>query len=98
VGLSAITDLTAMSNTGAIGSVEARGLLEAGAPSAVGAVVEKTLLVHGEDDEIVPTSQSTRLSTEARVEVIPGMSHFPILDPAQGHWPLVVGQLGITAP
>jgi 3-dehydroquinate dehydratase-2 len=98
VGLSPITELTAMSNTGGIGSIEARGLLDAGAPSAVGAVADKTLLVHGEDDEIVPTSQSTRLSTEARVELIVEMGHFPILDPERRHWPLVVAELGITRP
>jgi 3-dehydroquinate dehydratase-2 len=98
VGLSAITDLRAMSDSGAAGSVEARRLLEAGAPAAVGAVAQKTLLVHGEDDEIVPTSQSTRLSTEARVELIPGMGHFPILDPEREHWPLVLAELGITRP
>jgi acetyl esterase/lipase len=98
VGLSPITDLTAMSDAGDIGSVEARGLLAAGAPSAVGAVADKTFLFHGEDDEIVPTSQSTRLSTEARVELIPEMGHFPMLDPERGHWPLVVAELGITRP
>jgi pimeloyl-ACP methyl ester carboxylesterase len=46
------------------------------------------------DDEIVPTSHSTRLSTGARVEVIPNMGHFPILDPQREHWPLVVAELG----
>jgi pimeloyl-ACP methyl ester carboxylesterase len=57
-------------------------------------VPEKTLLIHGVDDEIVPTSHSTRLSTGARVEVIPNMGHFPILDPQREHWPLVVAELG----
>lgn len=96
VGLSAITDLVALSKTGASGSEEARGLLDAGAPSEVDAVADKTFLVHGEDDEIVPTSQSTRLSTAARVELIAGMGHFPILDPEREHWPLVVAELGKT--
>jgi pimeloyl-ACP methyl ester carboxylesterase len=56
----------------------------------------KTLLVHGEDDEVVPTSHSSRLSPEARVELIPNMGHFPILDPEREHWPLVVAELGKT--
>jgi acetyl esterase/lipase len=94
VGLAPITDLSTMAESDAVGAPDARGLLEAGAPPSVGAVPEKTLLIHGVDDEIVPTSHSTRLSTGARVEVIPNMGHFPILDPQREHWPLVVAELG----
>jgi 3-dehydroquinate dehydratase type II len=96
VGLAPITDLQAMAGSGAVGAAEAGRLLAAGAPSAVSAVPGKTLLVHGEDDEIVPTSHSTRLSTDARVELIRKMGHFPILDPEREHWPFVVSELGIT--
>jgi 3-dehydroquinate dehydratase-2 len=96
IGLAPITDLEEMAGTGAAGASEAGRLLAEGAPATVGAVTGKTLLVHGEDDEIVPTSHSTRLSTEARVEVVPKMGHFPILDPEREHWPLVVAELGKT--
>ena len=50
--------------------------------------------MHGEEDEIVPVSHSTRLSTGSRIEVVPGMGHFPMLDPKREHWPLVVAELG----
>jgi acetyl esterase/lipase len=96
VGLAPITDLQEMAGGGAVGASEAGRLLASGAPTTVGAVPGKTLLVHGEDDEIVPTTHSSRLSTEARVELIPSMGHFPILDPEREHWPLVVADLGKT--
>ena len=75
---------------------EARSLLDAGAPASVPALPERTLLVHGEDDDLVPATHSTRLSTEATVEIVPGMGHFPMLDPGREHWPLVVAELGKT--
>jgi 3-dehydroquinate dehydratase-2 len=94
VGLAPITDLSAMAGSGTVGSLEAQGLLDSGAPPTVEPIPGKTLLVHGEDDEIVPVSHSTRLTTGTRVEVVPGMGHFPMLDPSREHWPLVVVGLG----
>lgn len=96
VGLAAITDLSQMAVGGSVGALDARRLLEAGAPASVGALAGKTLLVHGEDDEIVPVSHSTRLSTAARVEVMPGVGHFHMLDPEREHWPIVIAELGKT--
>jgi 3-dehydroquinate dehydratase-2 len=97
VGLAPITDLQAMAEAGVVGAPDARGLLDAGAPDSVGAVPGKTFLLHGEEDEIVPTTHSTRLSTDARVEILSGMGHFPMLDPEGEHWPLVVSELGKTS-
>jgi len=97
VGLAPITDLAAMAAAGAVGSRDAKRLLESGAPTTVGSIAGKTMIVHGEEDEIVPVSHSTRLSTDARVEVMPGMGHFPMLDPKREHWPLVVAELGKTS-
>ena len=97
VGLAPVTDLAAMASSGAIGAEDAGGLLDSGAPPVVDAVPGKTLLVHGESDEIVPVEHSTRLATTAVVEVIPGMGHFPPLDPKREHWPLVVSELGKAA-
>jgi 3-dehydroquinate dehydratase-2 len=96
VGLAPVTDLTHMARTGSVGAPDTISLLEAGSPASVGAVGEKTLLIHGEDDEIVPVSHSTRLSTTARVEVVPKTGHFPMLDPGCEHWPIVVSELGKT--
>ena len=94
VGLAPITDLIAMADAGAVGSREAKRLLDSGAPPTVEPITGKTLIVHGADDEIVPVSQATRLSTGSRIEVVPGVGHFPMLDPKREHWPLVVAGLG----
>jgi 3-dehydroquinate dehydratase/alpha-beta hydrolase superfamily lysophospholipase len=96
IGLAPITDLAEMAGSETAGSAEARSLLDAGAPASVPALPERTLLVHGEDDDLVPATHSTRLSTEATVEIVPGMGHFPMLDPGREHWPLVVAELGKT--
>lgn len=94
VGLAPITDLAAMARSGSVGSRDAQRLLDSGAPARVDPVADKTILVHGEDDEIVPVSHSTHLSAATRVEVVPGMSHFPVLDPKREHWPPIVAELG----
>jgi 3-dehydroquinate dehydratase II len=94
VGLAPITDLVAMAGSGNVGSRDAKRLLGSGAPPSMEPIAGKTLLVHGEDDEIVPVSHTTRLSTGSRIELVPGMRHFHMLDPNREHWPLVVAELG----
>lgn len=94
VGLAPITDLDVLAASGRVGSAEAAALLEAGAPASVEAIPGKTLLVHGESDEIVPVAHSSRLGTGATVEIIPRMGHFHLLDPHREHWPKVVEELG----
>jgi dipeptidyl aminopeptidase/acylaminoacyl peptidase len=93
VGLAAVTDLEALAAAGAGGSAQARTLLDDGAPGQVHALPERTLLIHGREDDVVPVSHSTRLAGPARVELIDGMGHFAVLDPLREHWPLVVGAI-----
>lgn len=93
VGLAAVTDLSEMASSGEIGSIEAQMLLDAGAPSRLDAVSARTLLIHGDVDEIVPVAHSTRLKSVVAVEVMPGMGHFGLLDAEREHWPLVVTAL-----
>jgi 3-dehydroquinate dehydratase-2 len=88
VGLAAITDLTSLASSGGPGSGEAKRLLAAGAPRTLDAP-QPSLLVHGEDDEVVPISHTTRLRDQARVETFPGLDHFDLLDPAREHWSTV---------
>jgi pimeloyl-ACP methyl ester carboxylesterase len=57
------------------------------------AVSARTLLIHGDVDEIVPVAHSTRLDSVVSVEVMPGMGHFGLLDAEREHWPLVVTAL-----
>jgi len=96
VGLAAVTDLVSLAGSDGVGSQPASRLIEAGAPKQVGAVPGKTLLVHGADDDVVPVSHSTRLGSDARVELVKELGHFEMLDPRRAHWPLVVEALNAT--
>jgi 3-dehydroquinate dehydratase-2 len=93
VGLAAVTDLESLARSDRAGSAQARELLDSGAPEQVDAGPAKTLLVHGEDDDLVPRSHSIRLGAAAEVEVVPGLGHFEMLDPLGEHWPPVVNAL-----
>jgi pimeloyl-ACP methyl ester carboxylesterase len=92
VGLAAVTDLTALAASGGPGSGEAKRLLAAGAPTAL-AAPPSTLLVHGDEDEMVPVAHSKRLADTARVEVFAGLDHFDLLDPTKEHWSTVFAVL-----
>jgi acetyl esterase/lipase len=92
VGLAAVTDLASLASSIGPGSGEAKRLLAAGAPPALDAQ-PSTLLVHGEDDDVVPVSQSSRLSSRARVEIFPELGHFDLLDPTREHWSMVFAVL-----
>ncbi|MDP9144725.1 MAG: type II 3-dehydroquinate dehydratase [Actinomycetota bacterium] len=93
IGLAAVTDLSETALSGEVGARDAHLLLDSGAPSRLDAVPARALLIHGEDDVIVPVSHSTRLDSVANVEVMPGMGHFDLLDAEGEHWPLVVTAL-----
>ncbi|MEX1125426.1 MAG: type II 3-dehydroquinate dehydratase [Acidimicrobiia bacterium] len=92
VGLAAVTDLASLAALGGAGSSEAKRLLGAGAPPVLDAP-SPTLLVHGDQDELVPVSHSTRLGDVARVEIFPGLGHFDLLDPTREHWSTVFAAL-----
>jgi 3-dehydroquinate dehydratase-2 len=93
VGLAVVTDLALLADSGGTGSAEARTLLDSGAPEQVAAIPNKTLLIHGEDDDLVPVSHSTRLGDGADVELVAGLGHFDLLDPGRPHWGRVVAAL-----
>ena len=92
VGLAPVTHLSALAEAGGPGSGEAKRLLDSGAPTAIDAP-PRTLLVHGDQDELVPVFHSTRLAETARVEVFSGLGHFDMLDPAKEHWSTVFATL-----
>jgi 3-dehydroquinate dehydratase-2 len=98
VGLAAVTDLSTVALSGDVGAKEAQRLLDSGAPSSLDSVSARTLLIHGDADEIVPVSHSTRLDSIASVEVVPGLGHFDLLDAEREHWPLVVTALKTALP
>jgi 3-dehydroquinate dehydratase type II len=93
VGLAPITDLSALAGAHGPGSGEAQRLLSSGAPPTLEAPPH-TLLVHGEDDDVVPVVHSSRLAETARVELFPALDHFDLLDPTKKHWSTVFAALG----
>ncbi len=93
VGLASVTDLRALSRSDGGGARPAQALLEAGAPEQLPALPGATLLVHGEKDDVVPPSHSTRLADDAEIQIANGLGHFEMLDPSRPHWPPIVSAL-----
>ncbi|MGA7228638.1 MAG: type II 3-dehydroquinate dehydratase [Acidimicrobiia bacterium] len=92
VGLAAVTDLSLLAANEGPGSREAQTLLDSGAPPRISPRGD-TILIHGEADELVPVAQATRMEDAVDVEVVSGLGHFDLLDPARAHWEGVVSRL-----
>ena len=93
VGLAPVTDLGRLSDSDGPGSGPAAKLLASGAPRTIDTVPDSTLLIHGNDDTLVPSEHSTRLQEVATVSVIQGFGHFELIDPNRDHWATVVDAL-----
>lgn len=89
VGLAPVMGLAAHEASRMYGSDEARSLLDVGAPRVVQIPDVPIDLFHGEDDQLVPPSQSSDFADRVNVHVVPG-GHFDMLDPSHHHWPEVV--------
>lgn len=53
----------------------------------------RTVLVHGDADNVVPMDQSTRFADRAEVIVIAGEDHMAVIDPASQSWAATVDVL-----
>jgi 3-dehydroquinate dehydratase-2 len=93
VGLAAVTDLELLADTDGAGSAPAHELLDRGAPAQVDAAASRTVLVHGQDDDLVAVTHSTRLDGTGDVELVAGLGHSEMLDPTREHWPPVIEAL-----
>jgi 3-dehydroquinate dehydratase/predicted alpha/beta hydrolase family esterase len=93
VGLAAVTDLELLADTDGAGSASALQLLDRGAPPQVDAAASRTVLVHGQDDDLVAVTHSARLGGNGDVELVAGLGHFEMLDPTREHWPPVIEAL-----
>lgn len=96
IGLAPVVDLDDAVASRSELSLEAGLLLEAGAPSPIGPGELATIVVHGEDDDIVPVRHSKGLASSHGLELhlIDG-GHFELLDPSKPHWEWVVERLPI---
>lgn len=89
VGLAPLTD---------IGSASAhhpslKEVVAAGAPRRLAPPGPNATLIHGADDTVVDPDQSGRFKGVCRVELLPGLGHFELLDPTQPHWDSLIAGL-----
>jgi len=97
VGLAPIVDLEhGVADEGEI-VVESRLFLNAGAPPQADPGNTPTVLVHGEDDRVVPFAHSEGLVQRKGFPLLKsGHNHFDLLDPSKAHWPWVLEHLPST--
>lgn len=68
-------------------------VVASGAPATLRAPARSVFLLHGAEDTIVPPRQSERFTQECRVEILPELGHFDLLDPSRPHWDLLLAGL-----
>ncbi len=56
-------------------------------------VGERTTLIHGDADDVVPVDQSTRYADAAEVIIIDGEAHMDVIDPTSRSWAATVDVL-----
>lgn len=90
VAMSPVVDLERHARSQMFGAAEAQVLIDQGAPNRISAGGVPTLLVHGEDDRVVPIGHSADLARSEGLELLTTSSgHFELLDPREEHWPKV---------
>lgn len=87
VALAPVTDLATHAASAGEGSAEAQRLLDSGAPATIEPTTYPVLVVHGQDDTLVPTDHSLALAERDDVQLaaVSG-GHFELLDPERDHW------------
>jgi 3-dehydroquinate dehydratase-2 len=89
VGLAPLTDIV---SAGAH-HPSLKEVVAAGAPGRLAPPRPNATLMHGSDDTLVDPDQSKRFREACRVELLPGVGHFELLDPTQPHWGGLVAAL-----
>lgn len=93
IALGPLLDLESAVESNDVGAEECRNLLSGGAPEVSPEGV-RTVLVHGDADQIVPAQRSVDFSKRHSVELRRSSSdHFSLLDPTKPEWEWVVGAL-----
>ena len=87
VALGPILDLQAAVENDDVGSVEIRAMLSQGAPGHTSPDGIPTVLVHGDNDQIVPVERSIGFAGGHDLELHnTGCDHFSLLDPRRPEW------------
>lgn len=95
VALGPVFDLEAAVEAEDVGAAECRQMLGQGAPPSVEPRGIATVLVHGDDDQIVPVERSIAFAERHALEHHrTGCDHFSLLDPTKPEWSWVLDRIG----
>ncbi len=95
IALAPLLSLTAAVEAGDVGAEQCREMLGQGAPQDLGPGGVETVLVHGDDDQIVPVASSVAYAGQHGIEHHrASCDHFSLLDPARPEWSWVIDRLG----
>lgn len=98
VALGPLLDLRAAVDAGDVGAEECLAMIDQGAPPVGDPGGVPTVLVHGDDDQIVPVERSIDYAERRGLEHHrTGCDHFSLLDPTKPEWVWVVDRIGSTA-
>ncbi len=91
IGLGAVTNLELHASTGMFGAVEARALLDGGAPARVDPGGVPLTLFHGDDDDLVSAEQPIEMANRGSADLVEvAEGHFALIDPSKSHWDRVL--------
>lgn len=95
VALGPLLDLETAVSSDDVGAHECQEMLDQGAPAWVEPGGITTVLVHGDDDQIVPVERSVAFAENQALEHHrTGCDHFSLLDPTKPEWSWVIDRIG----
>lgn len=98
VALGPLLDLGAAVDAGDVGADECLAMIDQGAPRVGDPRGIPTVLVHGDDDQIVPVERSVTFAERHALEHHrTGCDHFSLLDPTKPEWAWVIDRIGSTS-
>lgn len=98
VALGPLLDLDEAVRFGDVGAAECGAMLAQGAPPTLDPAGVETIVVHGDDDQIVPVERSISFAGEHGLEHHrTRCDHFSLLDPSKPEWGWVVGRIADVA-
>lgn len=95
IALGPLLDLGAAVESDDVGASECRAMLEQGAPSLVEPGGIATVLIHGDDDQVVPVVRTVDFAEKHSLEHHrTGCDHFSLLDPSKPEWSWALDRIG----
>lgn len=95
VALGPLVDLGAAIESDDVGATECRAMLEQGAPSSLEPGGIATVLIHGDDDQIIPVERTVAFAEKHALEHHrTGCDHFSLLDPSKPEWSWTLDRIG----